>query len=46
MLARRMGITTVEINPGHTEVSDIVDIRICGKAAETLDELWKRFTCS
>jgi len=45
MLARRMGITTVEINPGHTEVSGIVDIRICGKAAETLDGIWNRYTC-
>ncbi|MCE5252096.1 NAD-dependent deacylase [bacterium] len=43
LLGRRMGIPTVEINPGNTQVSDAVDIKIAGKAAATLDEIWKRY---
>lgn len=38
--ARRNGIPTIEINPGITTVSRIVDYHIKGKAAETLDALW------
>jgi len=41
MEAKRRGIPAVEINPGETGVSHIVDIKIKGKAAEILDEIWK-----
>jgi len=41
--AKYHGIPTVEINPGDTSVSHIVDIKIPAGAAETLDELWKVF---
>ena len=41
--AKRRGVPTVEINPGVTEVSDIVDIKLDLRAAEALAELWKRF---
>ena len=37
------GIPTIEINPGVTEVSFAVDIRIRAGAAETLDAIWKRY---
>ena len=37
---RQIGIPTVEINPGTTEVSNIVDIKISRKAAVTLDAIW------
>lgn len=42
-LARENGIPTVEINPGETAVSGIVDIRVRARAAVALDELWRRF---
>jgi NAD-dependent deacetylase len=38
--AREMGVPTVEINPGETEVSGLVDHRIRAGAAESLDALW------
>lgn len=34
---------TVEINPGETELSDVVDIRVPMRAAEALDALWTVF---
>lgn len=40
---RFSGIPTVEINPGLTEVSFVVDVRIAGGAAETLDAIWRRY---
>ncbi|MFC1528744.1 NAD-dependent deacetylase [Candidatus Latescibacterota bacterium] len=43
LYARHNGIPTVEINPGETGVTYAVDIKISGKAAETLDEMWKRY---
>ncbi|MDG1872446.1 MAG: NAD-dependent deacylase [Mariniblastus sp.] len=41
--ARQMGIPTVEINPGRTEVSGAVDIKLPLRAAETLNEIWHRY---
>ena len=38
--AARAGIPTVEINPGHTEVSPIVSLRIESGAARALDAIW------
>ena len=40
--AAEAGIPTIEINPGDTEVSDIVDVRLPLRAAEALPELWRR----
>ncbi len=41
MQAARAGIPTVEINPGETEVSHAVALKISRGAAATLDELWR-----
>ena len=41
--AKYHDIPTVEINPGDTSVSHIVDIKIAGRAAESLDELWRLY---
>ncbi|HMB07749.1 MAG TPA: NAD-dependent protein deacylase [Isosphaeraceae bacterium] len=40
-LAHAAGIPTVEINPEQTPVSNVVDYKICGGAAEVLDDLWE-----
>ena len=40
-LARQWGVPAVEINPGETEVSQVVDYRIRAGAAETLTKLWE-----
>lgn len=42
-VAKALGITTVEINPGQTEVSGVVDIKIAHTAAETLDAVWSAY---
>ena len=42
-LAKELGITTVEINPGETELSEVVDIKLAKGAAESLEEIWKRY---
>lgn len=42
--ARAIGRPTVEINPGTSEVSHLVDVRIVGKAAAALDTIWRRFS--
>jgi NAD-dependent deacetylase len=42
VMAARTGIPTVEINPGVTEVSDVVDHRIASGAAVTLTALRDR----
>ena len=34
---------TIEINPAHTEVSGLVDIKINLGAAEVLDKIWKAY---
>jgi len=39
--ARRWGIPTVEINPGATDISRMVDHKISAGAAEALDALWR-----
>jgi NAD-dependent deacetylase len=41
--ARRMGIPTVEINPGETTISNLVDIKLPLRAAEALDVIWDRY---
>ena len=38
----RTGVPTVEINPGDTDVSPIVDHRLRMRAAEAMPELWRR----
>lgn len=40
--AAARGVTTIEINPGWSEVSDAVELRIEARAAEALDALWAR----
>jgi NAD-dependent deacetylase len=41
--AHRQGKPTIEINPGVTEVSDLVSIRVPLGAAVTLDAIWRRY---
>ncbi|NER96368.1 MAG: NAD-dependent protein deacylase [Symploca sp. SIO1B1] len=38
--ARSLNVPTVEINPGETILSEIVDYHIKSNAADTLDQLW------
>ncbi len=40
--AAACGVPTIEINPGDTEVSAIVDLRLRLPAAAALPELWRR----
>jgi NAD-dependent deacetylase len=42
VLARRAGRDTVEINPGTTDVSDVVAHRMQNRAAVALDAIWRR----
>jgi NAD-dependent deacetylase len=42
VLARRAGRDTVEINPGTTEVSQVVAHRLRNRAAVALDAIWQR----
>lgn len=44
MRAHRMGVATVEINPGVSNITSFVDIHLKLGAAETLDALWSRAT--
>jgi len=44
--ARQAGIPTVEINPGDTTVSDIVDIRVRAGAAATLSHIARALSLS
>ena len=39
---KRAGRPTVEINPGQTEISELVDFRLELGAAEALAALWRR----
>jgi NAD-dependent deacetylase len=39
-LAKGWGAPTVEINPGESEVSSLVDLRIRAGAKEALDAIW------
>jgi len=41
--AKDLRLPTVEINPGQTEISDIVDIKISLGAKEALDQIWKEY---
>jgi len=43
LIANRNGIPTVEINPSETSISSIVDVKLPMRAAESLQEIWKRF---
>ncbi len=42
LVAQRAGVATVEINPGETFLSSLVDFQIPLGAAETLDQAWER----
>jgi NAD-dependent deacetylase len=42
--AARAGIPTVEINPGNTEVSDLVQYRLRHRAAVVLRDLWQQLS--
>lgn len=41
--ARQSGSPTIEINPGVSHVSHLVDVRLEMRAAEALDEIWRRY---
>jgi len=41
--ARRRGVPTVEINPGRSEVSHLVDVKLPLGAAAALDAIWRRY---
>jgi NAD-dependent protein deacetylase/lipoamidase len=41
--ARRSGIPTVEINPGTTEVSHLVEVQVQARAADALGAVWSRY---
>jgi len=43
LAARRAGVPTVEINPGESEVSHLVNIKIAAGAAATLEAIWERY---
>lgn len=42
-LARRRGWPTVEINPGESRVSHLVDVRLSMGAAAAMDAIWRRY---
>jgi NAD-dependent deacetylase len=41
--AKKQGKPTVEINPGTTEVSHVVDIKLAMGAARALEEIWRKY---
>lgn len=41
--AKQQGKVSVEINPGKSEVSHLVDIKLAAGAAQALDDVWKHF---
>ena len=41
--ASRSGVPTVEINPGTSEVSHLVDVKLAMGAAAALDAIWSRY---
>ncbi len=43
IIAKYNGIPTIEINPGLTEISQMVDIKIPAGACETFELLWNRY---
>jgi NAD-dependent deacetylase len=44
--AAEIGIPTVEINPGESEVSHVARYRLQTRAAPTLDKLWRRYSAT
>jgi NAD-dependent deacetylase len=42
-IAARSGKPTVEINPGQSEVSELVDVKLPMGAAQALDAIWGRY---
>jgi NAD-dependent deacetylase len=44
LIARAEGIPTVEINPGHTDLSDVVDLRLRSGAAKALSAIWASYS--
>ena len=42
-IAAQSGQPTVEINPGPSEVSDLVDVKLAMGAARALDAIWRRY---
>jgi NAD-dependent deacetylase len=42
LAAHQAGIPTVEIDPGETTVSALVDVKLAGGAAHWLDRIWQR----
>ncbi len=43
VMARQRRIPTIEINPGRSEISDIVDIKLDLGAADALDQIWNLY---
>jgi NAD-dependent deacetylase len=43
LIAKSEGIPTVEINPGRTDLSDVVDLRLQAGAARALGALWASY---
>jgi NAD-dependent deacetylase len=41
--ANRQGRPTIEINPGASKVSDLVDVKLAMGAAAALEEIWRRY---
>jgi NAD-dependent deacetylase len=39
--ARQQGVPTVEINPGESEVSDLVQVRLRRRAKDALEAIWE-----
>ncbi len=42
-MAAQFGRPTVEINPGVSEVSDLVDVKLTMGAAPALDAIWQAY---
>jgi len=43
MEASRTGVPTVEINPGQTAISHLVDYKLSMGAANSMREIWRHF---
>ena len=42
LMAQRAGIPTIEINPGETQLSNVVDVKLSLGAAEALGAIWEK----
>ena len=42
-LAKNLAVPTIEINPGKTKLSGIVDIKLKEGAAKAMEDVWKRY---